>query len=362
MFDQSDLEIYDRITLSKSPKIPQRSRLYSLEPIGVGTPFTESISSYLTRLAQEHCLPLKKLTMGEIAPIVLGERYQPGMLSENVSTLFGNSDAKPAINGMKDMTRSLVNTLEQLTLRQDLRYLTCLTYQEVIKERSLFRQHKAWCPQCFEQQKQKTQIIYEPLLWSFKDVNYCLEHNCQLRDRCPHCDSTQKAIANNSRLGFCDKCKQWLGNNFNSEVEIADKKRQIVKGIGELIATAPNLDSPPTLPDMIQKLKLIQLSFERSLRQDLIQFLALGKLLEQLKIAMPSASSAIAQHPNKLLNLVGLIIPICSLAKISVGQFMKEDVSSISKILDINLKSQILETSKTSSLASIFNLQTRSSV
>ena len=33
------------------------------------------------------------------------------------------------------MTRSLVNVLEQLTLRQDLRYLSCLTYQGVIRDR-----------------------------------------------------------------------------------------------------------------------------------------------------------------------------------------------------------------------------------
>lgn len=334
MSHPSELEIYDRITLPKSLKIPQRSRLYSLKPIGRGTPHTESLSSYLTRLAQEHCVASKKLIMGEIALVIMGSKYDPEMLSKNVSTLFGNSDAKPAINGMREMTRSLVNALEQLTLRSDLYYLSCLTYQGVIKDRSLFRQHKAWCSQCFEQQKQETQVIYEPLLWSFKDVNYCLQHNCQLSDRCPHCDYTQKAIANNSRLGYCDQCKQWLGNDLNDEVEIIDKERQMATGIGELITTAPLLDSPPTLPDLIQKLKLIQFFFERSLRQNLTQFIALGKILEQLKIV-------IAQHKDKPLNLVGLLIPVCSLAKISVGQLMKEDVSSISKILEINFKSPI---------------------
>ncbi|MFM2315030.1 MAG: hypothetical protein RLZZ04_4306 [Cyanobacteriota bacterium] len=330
MLDCSDLEIYDRITLPESLKIPQRSRLYSLKPIAIETPFAESLSSYLTRLAQEHCLPLKKLIMGEIAPIVLGNRYQPKMLSNNVSIILGNSNAKSAINGMRDMTRSLVNALEQLTLRQHLRYLSCLTWKAVIKEQGLFRQNKAWCPQCFEQWRQESKTIYEPLLWSFKDVKYCLQHNCKLYDRCPHCDSQQKAIANNFRLGYCHKCKQWLSyNDCDTETKINEKECQVITGIGELIATAPLLDSPPTLPDLIQKLQLIQFSFERSLRQDLTQFIALGKILEQLKIA-------ITQHQDKPLNLVGLIIPVCSLAKISVGQFIKEDVSSISKILDIN--------------------------
>ena len=331
MFDQSDLEIYDRITLPKSLEIPRRSRLYSLEPIAVETPFTESLSSYLTRLATEHCLPLKKLIAGEIAPVVLGEQYQLEMLSKNVSTLFGNSDAKPAINGMRDMTRSLVEALEQLTLRQDLRYLCCFTWKGVIKERSLFRQHKAWCPQCFEARRQENQPIYEPLLWSFRDVNYCLQHNCQLCARCPHCDSSLKAIANNSRLGFCDRCKQWLGcDTNNAETKINEPESQTIIGIGELITTAPVLNSPLTLPDLIQKLQLIQFSFERALRQDLTQFVALGKSLEQLKIA-------ITQHQDKPLNLVGLLIPVCNLAKISVCQFMKEDIATLGKMLDINL-------------------------
>ena len=331
MLDRNNLEIYDRIPLPESFSIPQRSRLYFLEPIGIRTPFTESVSSYLTRLAQEHCLPLKKLIMGEIAPAILKDRYQPEMLSKSVSSIFGNSNAKPAINGMKEITRSLVDALEQLTLRQDLRYLTCLTYQGVVKDKSLFRQHKAWCPECFHQQKQERTIVYEPLLWSFKDVNYCLEHSSRLRDRCPRCDSTQKAIANHSRLGYCDKCKQWLGHDLNSEVEIAEKERQVIKGTGELIATAPTLDSPATLPDVIQKLKLIQFSFERSLRQDLSQFIVLGKILERLKIT-------IKQHKDKPVNLAGLLIPTCSFAKISVGQFMKEDVLTVSKMLGINLK------------------------
>ena len=100
----NNLEIYDRIIFPKTLGIPKRSRLYFLEPIGVGTPYTESLSSYLTRLAQEHCVTPQKLIMGEIAPLIMGDKYQSEMISNNVSTIFGNSDAKPSINGMRDMT------------------------------------------------------------------------------------------------------------------------------------------------------------------------------------------------------------------------------------------------------------------
>ena len=212
MSNIDELEIYDHIIFPKTLKIPKRSRLYFLEPIGVGTPYIESLSSYLTRLAQEHCVTPKKLIMWEIAPLILGDKYHSEMLSKNVSTIFGNSDAKPAINGMRDMTRSLVEALEKLTLRQDLKFLSCLTWEGIIKDRGLFRQNKAWCPQCFEQWRIEKKPIYEPLLWSFKDVNFCPKHHCRLIDRCPHCNSSLKAIANSSRLGFCSQCKSWLGS------------------------------------------------------------------------------------------------------------------------------------------------------
>src|SRR5688572_20379032 len=36
--------------------ISPRSKLYRLEPIGVGTPYVESLSSYFRRLADAHCV------------------------------------------------------------------------------------------------------------------------------------------------------------------------------------------------------------------------------------------------------------------------------------------------------------------
>ncbi len=343
MSNINDLEIYDRIIFPKILEIPKRSRLYFLEPIGVGTPDTESLSSYLTRLAQEHCVTPKNLIMGEIAPLIIGDNYQSEMLSKNVSTIFGNSDAKPAINGMRDKTRSLVDALENLTLRQDLKFLSCLTWKGIIKERGLFRQNKAWCPQCFEQWRQEKMPIYEPLLWSFKDVNFCPQHHCQLCDRCPHCDSSSKAIANSSRLGFCSRCKSWLGSDHASASLSRDRidnktllmdyfksDYQKITGIGELIAVTPLLELSPTLSDLMRKLQIIHLCFERVVNRDLTQFIALGKIMEQLKITL-------TQHYDKPLNLVNLLIPVCDHAKISLAQFLSQDFQALSGILFSNL-------------------------
>ena len=337
MVDKSNLKVYDRIDIEPI-ELPSVSRLYSLEPIGIGTPLVESISGYVARLAEAHCVTPKRLIMGEIAPLILGDKYDSTVMTKNISTIFGNSDAKPAINGMRDKTKILVDVLEQLTLRRDLRYLSCFAWKGIIKERKLFRQHKAWCPECLDQFRLQKHL-YEPLLWSFKDITYCSQHNCQLMDCCPHCDSSLKAmpsasfaIANNSRVGFCSRCKKWLGKgrekNKVSAINL-QSDRPIVRGIEDLITVTSLLKSPPTLSTEIKKLQLIQFYFERAVRQDLTQLIALGKIMEQLKIA-------IIQHNDKPLSLVNLLIPVCDRAQISIRQFFLSDFSTLSQNLDIN--------------------------
>ncbi len=340
MSAQNTFQIYDRIPQLLYLEIPPRSRLYFLEPIGTGTPFTESISSYLTRLAQEHCVTLQNIVMGEIAPVILGDKYKQEMPSKNLSSIFGNSDSKPAINGMRDKTKSLTLALEQLTLRQDLRYLSCLTWQGIIKEKSLFRQQKAWCPKCFEQWQREGKPIYEPLIWSFNEINHCPTHNCRLVEKCSNCDSPQKAIAKYSRLGYCSlrskklgsSCQQWLGShNLDSENKIGDEERQITEGIGELITVAPTLDTRNTRKELIKKLQLIQFWFEREIRQDFKMLVIFGGILEKLKITL-------GRNSDKPLDLVNLLIPVCKLAKITVAQLIQDDISTLAKILRINLR------------------------
>lgn len=47
--------------------LPPRSRLYALEPIGVGTPFVESLSSYVIRLADAHAVSVGDLVGRELS-------------------------------------------------------------------------------------------------------------------------------------------------------------------------------------------------------------------------------------------------------------------------------------------------------
>lgn len=329
--ESTSVEMWDL----QKPAIPPRSRLYHLEPIGIGTPYTESLSSYLCRLAQEHCVPSGKLIVGEIAPQMMGEEYNVTLIQKKVSALFSNSDAKPVINGMREKTQSLFQALKELTQREDLKFLSLLTWKRVIYEQELFRQYRAWCPQCNEQWRQGKKVIYEPLLWSFREVDACLNHNCLLVNECPYCSSRLPVIANSLQLGFCSRCKRWLGSQKDErQVLTADElawNQYKIKSIGDLIAVTPKLDYQPTLEALTKKLQFILFCFERAVNQDLTQFIRLGKIMEQLKIAL-------TQHYDKPFHLSNLVIPVCYQTDISITQLFLEEFNSLREILLRNFK------------------------
>jgi hypothetical protein len=104
-----------------------------------------------------------------------------------------------------------------------------------------------------------------------------------------------------------------------------------LRSIRDLIAVAPQLEYQPSLENLTRKLQLILFCFERAVNQDLTQFIRLGRIMEQLKIAL-------TQHYDKPFHLVSLVIPVCYQAKISIPQLFLEDFNSLSNILLSNFK------------------------
>lgn len=309
----------------KPLEIPPRSRLFCLEPVAMGNPYTESLSSYLNRLAQEHCLTSQKLIMGEIAPLILKNEDKSELLPKNLSHLLRNSDAKPTINGMREMTGKLVTVLEELTMRQDLRFLTLLSWKGLIYDQGLFRNYRAWCPCCWQEWQQEKNTLYEPLLWSFKDVVVCLIHKQQLVEECPHCGSRLSVMARFSPPGFCSRCHGWLGQEMKGEGKI--EKYQInIQGINELIALTPRLGYEPIAIELTRKLQLILLVFEQAIGKDLNLLGDLGGIIEPLRIAS-------TRNQSQPYHLVKLIVPVCQKAKISVSQLFGSDFKELGKIL-----------------------------
>ncbi len=93
--------------------LPQRSRLNHLPSIGVETPFIESLTSYITRLAESHSISISVLMTRELAPL-LNKHYIQNGVTKGLSTLLNRG---AALNSKGELAQQLVDSLEKLTLQ-----------------------------------------------------------------------------------------------------------------------------------------------------------------------------------------------------------------------------------------------------
>ncbi len=116
------------------------------------------------------------------------------------------------INGNGTSAREWATTLEQLTTRADLHFLTLQWWVGDLPSHQLLREKPAWCPGCYAEWKDQEMPIYEPLLWTFQTVTICMKHLCKLEDRCPRCQKRQSFIRVQTALEHCTRCNMWLGS------------------------------------------------------------------------------------------------------------------------------------------------------
>jgi DNA-binding XRE family transcriptional regulator len=166
--------------------------------------------------------------------------------------IYTGFDRSSAINGLINMAANWVSALESLTLRNDLRFLTMLTWAEVLPAVGLTRQGKAWCPACFEEWQVTEQPIYDPLLWTLQVVNVCPYHRQYLQLKCPYCSQDNIPLLTwRSRPGYCPKCEQWLGIPLKSAIDNEtlegelEWKIWVAETTGDLLTAAPSLSSIP---------------------------------------------------------------------------------------------------------------------
>lgn len=175
------------------------SLLYGLTPRGLGTPYIESLSSYVMRLAEAHVVPVWRLILHVRSQVCSDRLSRPSMRY-----------AYPA-NGLGKGAEILRQSFEAATGGSDLRPLTLSVLQGSVSKLDIFRTTEAWCPGCLEQWRVEGVPIYSPLLWAIRVVAVCPVHARPLVDRCPHCHSQFTPLRAGARPGHCSICSQWLG-------------------------------------------------------------------------------------------------------------------------------------------------------
>jgi hypothetical protein len=212
----------------------------------------ESLTSYITRLADMHSVHPRTLVTDEIFPFLnRSYLYRDGRPVEDSLTALWKDSA--VLNGTTTTTSNWVEVLEWLTMRTDLRFLTMLSWTNVLPPRELVRRKRAWCPVCYEEWREAGQVVYEPLLWALEVVRMCPMHGQLLEQYCPNpaCARMQVPLPPRGQPGYCAWCQHWLGNspsyNGHNLVIPTSKEWQqwTVNAVGEMLATAPSLPVKP---------------------------------------------------------------------------------------------------------------------
>jgi DNA-binding XRE family transcriptional regulator len=215
--------------------LPLRSRLFALAPLAHQPSAVESLTSYLMRLAEAHCVPVGLLISQAIAPL-LPKPYVAGGQGRQISRFL---DFAASLNGLGVVAVDWVQVITTLTQRFDLSQVTMLPWADVLSERGLLRPMRQWCPRCYEEGRQAGQKVYEPLLWTMTAVSVCSRHRLRLVCQCPHCQQVAPWLSWHARVGHCTLCGEWLGC-FSSadEAPVEASAIQSAELVGALLAAA----------------------------------------------------------------------------------------------------------------------------
>ena len=222
----------------------------------------ESLTGYVARLAEAHCVSTGTLYSKEIDALT-GKG--------NIFTFRLDREAgycTHTINGRGTPAADFISALESLTHRRDLRYLTLLPWAEVLPVQGGFqRRTRAWCPQCLHTWQASAKPLYEPLLWTLKPVTLCGLHREPLCFLCPSCKKQNGPLDPRTRPGYCSRCGQWLAPTTSDRSDTpALRNDDLVWGdwvtavLGEILAAAPEL---PFAPSRADTARVISLCVER---------------------------------------------------------------------------------------------------
>lgn len=232
---------------TEAPELPARSRLFKLEPVGIGTDVVESLTSYIARLAAEHCSSPRRLLINEVL-VPAGK--------DTVHNRASGIALAKHLNGIQDITVIVTNTFERLTLRDDLRHMTLLNWRAVLSHNHLLRSNRAWCAFCYEDWLSEGKVIYDPLIWAIEIITVCPKHNEPLYERCPKCTRQLSFFDKHYIPGYCSRCQTWLGAAPHlhpailrsvEQIELT-RQAQIALTVGELLSCSPNIE-PIATPD-----------------------------------------------------------------------------------------------------------------
>ncbi len=218
--------------------IPDRSVLVPLKPIGLGTMYVESLSSYFQRLADQHDVSPKVIAREFILPR-LGFNNRVGEVQTDRywrSSFF---------SGMGEVPEQWCRILGDLTGITGLRRLTLLPLHGLIGMHGSASRERRWCPHCITESEARGQP-YGQLLWEIGCVKACPKHEIHLVSS--HGCGPEEAIAPlriKPLPHLCWSCGVRLSLSADDCVSAAfDSEVRFARAVGEVL-TGPIFSDGP---------------------------------------------------------------------------------------------------------------------
>lgn len=215
-----------------------------LPPLNTGTPFVESMTSYLSRLAK-YC----DIDFTRLVKTVASYKNDFGDPTEGETETWIQS-----CNGISTLAENLSFCLQKLTLRNEFDYLSMVRWKKIISpdKDGMFKKHRAWCAHCIHEWQQKDMLIHEPLIWSLKNVEICLLHTTPLTQVCPLCEKLQAYAYHKRGIGYCTSCGCRISGMRPSDLTIyptsykelvGDQGNWFENSIGALLSVSSSISS-----------------------------------------------------------------------------------------------------------------------
>ena len=183
---------------------PKRSTLVHLEPIYSDVGMGEGLLSFITRIANAHCVNPRRLVAhvyGQAFPEIKKLSY-PSFYNYMAGT----------INGLGKYANLFVNATQDLAGHHDLRTLTMLPWANLLpfNGMGLLSKKRRWCSACISDWVKGKKTVYAPLIWSLDAYQACDLHGQKLCEVCPHCQRYQPYISSLPDLSICEYCHHSL--------------------------------------------------------------------------------------------------------------------------------------------------------
>jgi hypothetical protein len=139
----------------------------ALQPVGLGTPFVESLTSLVRRTAEHEVRKIQTL-LNLVFPASERDRIAAIAIGEGTNA----AGARTAV---------LVNAFTLATGNADVIRTSFLSIGDDLWLQHGFRNTRAWCPACLEDNDAGQ------LLWSLDHVTACVRHGLELQTTCHRC-------------------------------------------------------------------------------------------------------------------------------------------------------------------------------